>query len=145
MKNKRISILSHIWLFIAVEILFVFIILKELPEISLVTTIWIIHLIYWLSIVVIWFFRIYIKKLWQKILATYLPVIFHILWHIYIGIVTVEYVTKEIDHTEHSLTWLIIATLSVGVIIIFGEWLLHKKVHCDNCHHEIHKDCKEGK
>lgn len=147
--NKRnlISFLSHIILFIWVEILFVFLILREIPHIEFISTIWAVHISYWLLLVIAGIFRERAKRLWAKISLSYAPVVYHVLWHIYAWIMAVEYVNEHAEehaHDEHSLLWLIIATISVWVIIVVGEWLLHRKIHCDTCHSKVHKHCKEN-
>lgn len=56
---------------------------------------------------------------------------------------TVETVVEQ-DHIhgqEHSILWMVIATIALGILIFIGEWLLHKKEHCDVCHSETHKHC----
>ncbi len=143
-KKKIISFIAHILLFIGVEVLFVFMILREVPHIEFVSVLGCVHVIYWFVVILAGIFREKVKKLWVKVILSYFPVIFHVIGHIYVGLFTVEHVAENMkDHPEHSLTWLIITTLSAGILIAVGERLLHRKIHCDSCHSDVHKHCHE--
>ena len=63
--------------------------------------------------------------------------------HIYIGYATIESVEEHSHAGEHSLSWMIIATISLGILIFVGEWLLHRKTHCDHHHQSAHEHCKK--
>jgi hypothetical protein len=139
-KNRIISSFLHILLFVVVEILFVFLILKEFPEVSFFEDLWIIHLAYWISIFVAWFTREHIKSYQVKFLFSYIPVVFHIVWHIYIWEITLEQIES---HSISSDFWLIISTICAWVIIFIWEYLLHRKYHCEHNHDKVHKHCKE--
>lgn len=140
MKKNILSSLIHLWVFVVIEVLFVFLVLHEFPEISLIESIGIVHLIYWISIFIAWFLRARFKKYIFKFLATFLPVLFHVLWHIYIGHNTLEHAAT---HSHGSPIWLIISTLTLWVFILIWEYLIHQKYHCDVHHESVHKDCKE--
>lgn len=139
MSKKLLSLISHLWLFLVIEILFVFVILHEFPEISLFEKLWIVHFSYWILLIVAWFIRERIHTYRKKFLATYIPLVYHIAWHIYLWLATVETIEKH----HHDVSWMIIATIAFWFIIFFWERLLHKKTHCDSCHAETHKHCHE--
>ncbi|GEM_PF-1608739 len=84
MKAKIRTISSHILLFVLIEILFVFAVLHEFPEVSLFEKLGIVHISYWIILIGAGFWRERLQKYWQKFLATYLPVVYHMLGHIYI-------------------------------------------------------------
>lgn len=141
MKQRLLSSFLHILVFVVIEIAFVFIILHEFPEISFFEELWFIHLSYWVMIFLAWYLRESLK--WYKIrfLATYLPVLFHVFWHLYIWHETVELIWA---HSHGSEFWLIISTVVLWIFIFLGEYLLHKKYHCDSHHESLHKHC-DGK
>lgn len=141
-KNRLLSSFLHILLFVIVEIIFVFLVLREFPEVSFFEDLWIIHLLYWISIFVAWFARESIESYQVKFLFTYIPVVFHIVWHLYIWEQTIELI--ENHWQEHSSAfWLIIATICTWIIIFMWEYLLHRKYHCEHNHEKVHKHCKE--
>lgn len=144
MKKKFWSLLAHVSIFVIIEILFVLLILREFPKISLLSTVWIIHLGYWFVVLIAGILREKIKPYRWKFLASYLPVLMHIIWHVYIMYLTVDTVMQD-DHWRetHSLFWLIITTCALWVLIFLGERLLHRKQHCDTCHAQTHKKCIE--
>lgn len=145
MKKNIRSLFAHISVFVIIEIIFVLLILHEFPKVSLLNTVWIIHLVYWFVLVIAGILRDKIKPYRWKFLATYLPVLLHIGWHVYIVYLTVDTVLQDDHAPQHdSLLRLIITTLGLWVLIFFGEWLLHKKQHCDSCHAETHKNCTEN-
>lgn len=84
MKAKIRTISLHILLFVLIEILFVFAVLHEFPEVSLFEKLGIVHISYWIILIGAGFWREKLQKYWQKFLATYLPVVYHMLGHIYI-------------------------------------------------------------
>lgn len=141
MKKKILSIASHLGMFIVIEILFVFAILHEFPHISLMEKVWIVHVSYWVLLIIAWIIRESLKKFWQKFLATYIPVVFHIGGHIYIWMITIETINEHKD--AHSTMWMIIATISLWVIIFVWERLLHRNTHCSSHHASTHKHCKD--
>jgi len=143
MKKKLISRISHLLLFIVIELLFVFLILRELPSVSLFSLIWIVHLVYRASIILAGIVRESLHKLRQKIIASYFPILLHVAGHILVIFKTVEHV-HEHSHEKHNIIWLIVTTISVGALIVLWEWLLHRKIHCDHCHHKFHeKECDD--
>ena len=90
MKNKIRTISSHILVFVLIEILFVFVVLHEFPEVGLFEKIGIVHITYWILVIGAGFLRERLHKYRQKFLATYLPVVFHMAGHIYVGYATIE-------------------------------------------------------
>lgn len=142
MRKTILSSFYHILLFVFIEILFVFIILHEFPEVSFFETLWIIHALYWILVFVAWILREKAKKYWQKFLATYLPIVYHIAWHIYITLFTVEYVQEHAEH-NHEIFWIVLWTVILWIFIFVWEYLLHKRYHCDHFHQKAHKHCKE--
>lgn len=138
-KKQLMSLLSHLALFVIVEILFVFIVLQELPSVSLFSLIGIVHLMYWISLIVAGITREYCTKLRQKFLCSYGPLVFHVLWHIFVGLETLEHIAEQHDDHDHSIVWMIIATISVWIILFLWEYLLHRKTHCEVHHDEFHK------
>jgi len=145
MNNSNIrSFVYHLSLFIIIEILFVLIIFRELPTTNLLSLIWILHTSYRLAILLAWWLREqYTRRVWQKFLCTYLPVLYHVFIHVYISIVTLHEMTDE-HHDEHSMTWLIVGTVSVWVLIALGEYWLHRTTHCETHHISAHKHCHDG-
>lgn len=140
MKKRLISSLLHILLFVLVEIAFVFIILREFPEISFFEELWIIHLSYWFLIFVAWYLRESINNYKVRFLATYVPVVFHIIWHIYLW----EEALHQVEsHAHTSEFWLVVSTIILWIFIFAWEYLLHKRYHCESHHAKAHKHCKE--
>ncbi|MDD4151078.1 MAG: hypothetical protein PHR68_00480 [Candidatus Gracilibacteria bacterium] len=140
MKKKLLSSLLHILLFVVIEICFVFIILHEFPEIGLFEKLGVVHLIYWILVFIAGYIRESIENYKIRFLTTFLPVVFHILGHLYIGEETIHQIEK---HSHASEFWLIISTIILGIFIFVGEYLLHKRYHCESHHHKAHKHCKE--
>ena len=144
---KRIAWLSfftHLALFLFVEIIFIFIIFRELPETNLLTLIGILHTSYWFVLVVAGLLREnYAHLIWQKFLCTYIPVVYHVFTHILVGLITIEEMTQH-NSAEHSMTWLIIGTICAWVLIALGEYRLHRTAHCETHHQEAHKHCHDG-
>ena len=144
MKKSIRSLLAHISVFVIIEIIFVLLILHEFPRVSLLSTVWIIHLVYWIVVVIAGIARDKIKPYRWKFLATYLPVLLHISWHIYVVYLTVDTVMHDGKPAQRdNLSRLMITTIGLWVLIFFGERLLHKKQHCDSCHAETHKKCSQ--
>lgn len=143
MKAKIRTISSHILLFVLIEILFVFVVLHEFPEVGLFEKIGVVHISYWILVIGAGFWREKLHKYWQKFLATYLPVVYHMAGHIYVGYVTIQSVEAHTPGTEHNLWWLIWATVSLWILIFVGEWLLHRKTHSDHCHQDVHAHCED--
>ena len=143
MKNKIRTISSHILVFVLIEILFVFVVLHEFPEVGLFEKIGIVHITYWILVIGAGFLRERLHKYRQKFLATYLPVVFHMAGHIYVGYATIESVEAHSTWDSHSLLWIVLATISLGVLIFVWEWLLHRKTHCDHCHQDAHAHCED--
>ena len=85
--------------------------------------------------------RQYVQTVWKKFFATYLPLVYHVVIHLYIGFETVEQLGH--DH-ENEITTIIIATILVGALIAFGEYRLHRKDHCDTHHMGTHEHCHDS-
>lgn len=143
MKKRLISSLLHIWVFVIIEIAFIFIILHEFPEIGFFEKLWFIHLIYWIFIFIAWYIRENLKSYKTRFLATYSPVVFHILWHIYIWNITIKTIADNSEHAHNSSFWLTVSTIILWCFILAWEYLIHKKYHCDSHHKKVHKHCKE--
>lgn len=139
MKKKLLSSFLHILLFVVIEVLFVFIVLHEFPEVSFFEDLWIIHIIYWISIFVAWYIRENIHKFQIRFLATYIPVVFHIIWHLYIWEETIKHIEVNSYSSEF---WIIISTVILWIFIFIWEYLLHTKYHCEHHHWKAHKHCK---
>lgn len=137
----------HLGLFALIEIIFVLIIFREFPETNLLTLIGILHTSYWGVILLAWWLREkYAHHVWQKFFCTYVPVVYHVFIHIYAGIETVHQMTEHVGehHDEHSMTWLIVGTVSAWVLIALGEYRLHRTTHCETHHISAHKHCHDG-
>lgn len=140
MRKKLLSSFLHILLFVVIEVLFVFVILHEFPEISFFEDLWIIHFLYWVSLFLAWYVRESINKYQIKFLATYIPVVFHIVGHLYIWEETVKHIEVNSYSSEF---WIIISTVILWIFIFIWEYLLHKRYHCESHHAKAHKHCKE--
>lgn len=140
MKKRLFSSLLHILIFVIIEIAFIMIILHEFPAVSFFEKIWIIHLFYWIAIFVAGYIRESMRSFQTRFLATYLPILIHVLGHLYIGHETLEIATQ---HTEHSNIWILVSTFVLWIFIFVGEYLLHNKYHCETHHESVHKSCKE--
>lgn len=142
MNKKVISFISHLAVFVVIEILFVFVLLHEFPKIWLFEKIGIVHAIYWVMLILAWIIRKNLEKYRQRFLATYIPIVFHIIWHIYVWMATIESIDKH--HHEDGIVWIIIATGALWIMIFIWEWLIHRKFHCDIHHGQFHKKhCQE--
>lgn len=140
MKKRLLSSLLHILVFVSIEIAFVFLVLHEFPEISFFEELWIIHLAYWLFIFVAWYLRDIFKNYKTKFLATYLPVLFHVLGHLYIWHETIDLIDKSHSHND---LWLIVSTIVLWIFIFIWEYLLHTRYHCETHHDKVHKHCRD--
>lgn len=141
-KNRQ-SFFLHLLLFVVVEVLFVVVLFHEFPETNIFTAIWIGHLTYWLLVIGAGVYREYAKYVWQRFLATYLPIVYHVAVHLWVLKVTLDTVGADIHEHEGNEAWIIIWTLAAGVLIFWGERLLHRKYHCDTHHIHAHEHCME--
>ena len=140
------NFLLHLGTFAVVEIIFVLIIFREFPETNLLTLIGVLHTSYRGVIVLAgWLREKYAHRVRQKFLCTYLPVLYHVIIHIYAGIVTVHEMAEHAgeQHDEHSMTWLIVGTVAAGILIALGEYRLHRTRHCDTHHLSTHEHCHD--
>jgi hypothetical protein len=146
MKQSAINFLKHLWLFLLVEVVFVFIIFREFPPFSLLTLTGILHTSYWLIVIVAGIIREhYAHSVWQKFFCTYIPIVYHVAVHLYVGMeIFHEMEEKGQAHDEHSIVWLIIGTLAAGILIALGEYWLHRTTHCETHHLSTHKHCHDG-
>lgn len=141
---RKNSFILHLLLFIGIEIVFVFLLFRELPETNLMTLIGVLHTSY--RAVLVLAGRIREKRATKrrhKFSATYLPILYHVFIHVYATLFAVQQQVNELHH-EHELQRIVAGSLLLGVLIFWGEWLLHKKYHCDHHHHKVHKYCKEA-
>ena len=139
-KSHLTNFLKHLWLFLLVEIIFVFLVFREFPPFNLLTLTGILHTSYRAIILWAWILREYFHTVWKKFLATYIPLVYHVFIHLYVGFETVEQLGKE--HENESIS-IIIATILVGALIAYGEYRLHRKDHCDTHHLRTHKHCHD--
>ena len=94
----------HLLVFITIEIIFVLILFRELPETNLITLIGILHTSYW--IILLWAGRLRerMHTARQKALCTYLPVLYHLFIHLYAGRAAIEMHHEEAGHHDaHEL------------------------------------------
>lgn len=138
MKESFQSFLKHLWIFLIIEIIFVLLLFRELPETSLYTLIGILHLSYRLILVIAGRVRNRVTRIWQKFICTYLPIIYHLAVHLYVG-----WAAVEAHGDEHNLTWLIVWALLLWGLIWGGEWYLHRALHCQTHHVSAHKHCQD--
>jgi hypothetical protein len=142
MKSSAKSMLQHLWIFVLIEIIFVLIIFRELPETSLYTLIGVLHLSYWAIIIGAWWLRERATHIWQKFCCTYLPIVYHLVIHLYAWRSAIEIHAEE-HHDEHSIVWMIISAWLLGGLIWAGEWYLHRVVHCQTHHASAHAHCQD--
>lgn len=146
--NKSLKwFLSHLSLFVLIEIIFVLIIFREFPETNLLTLIGVLHTSYRGVILLAWWLREkYAHRVRQRFLCTYVPVLYHVIIHVYAGIETVHEMTEHVEehhHDEHSVTWLLVGTIAAWVLIALGEYRLHRTAHCDTHHAKLHAHCHD--
>lgn len=136
----------HLLSFVVIEIIFVFLLFRELPETNLITLIGILHTSYWAVLLFAWWVREYLHQVWQKFLATYVPVLYHLFVHLYAGRAAVSMHEAEVGelHSEHDLPWMIGGAVLLGLLIFAGEYVLHRKLHCDTHHTKAHQHCHDG-
>jgi hypothetical protein len=136
----------HLLVFIIIEVIFVLILFRELPETNLITLIGILHTSYWLILLFAWWLREKMHNVRQKALCSYLPVLYHVFIHLYAWRAALE-MHHDSDghaHDEHELGWMIAGALLLWILIFVGEYLLHRKLHCDSHHISAHKHCHDG-
>ncbi len=138
-KNRR-SFGLHLLLFVLVEVIFVFILFRELPETNLLTLIGVGHISYWLIILFAWAIREHLRHVRQRFLATYLPIVYHVVVHLRIGVETIH--AWENHHKGEEIRIIIWAIIAGGLILRW-EILLHRKYHCDTHHAHTHEHCEE--
>jgi lysylphosphatidylglycerol synthetase-like protein (DUF2156 family) len=138
------NFLLHLLLFLVIEVIFVFLIFREFLETDLLTAIGILHTSYWWVLLFAAWIREKCQRVWQKFLATYLPIVYHVGIHLIAGRMSVEEHMHEEHHDEHSLMRIIIASIAAGVLIFIGEYLLHRTTHCETHHADAHVHCHDG-
>lgn len=136
------SFFLHLLLFLVIELIFVFLIFREFPETHLLSLVGILHTSYWAVLIFAGWIREKCSQVWQKFLASYLPIVYHVAIHFIAGRVSIE--TMGEHHDEHSLPWIIIASISAGILILIGEYLLHRNLHCATHHASAHAHCHDG-
>jgi hypothetical protein len=124
-----------------IEVIFVFLIFREFLETDLLTAIGILHTSYWWVLLFAAWIREKCTKVWQRFLATYVPIVYHVIIHLIAWWISVEDMWQH--HDEHSLLWIIIASISAGVLILVGEHLLHRTTHCETHHAAAHIHCHD--
>jgi len=138
--------LLHLLFFALVEVIFALIIFREIPSGNAFTLMGLLHVSFWAIIFIAWWLREkYAHRVWQKFLCTYLPVLYHVIIHVYVGMITVHEMTEHAGehHDEHSMTWLIVGTISAWVLIAFWEYRLHRTTHCETYHISAHAHCHD--
>lgn len=136
----------HLFVFIFIEVIFVLILFRELPQTNLITLIGILHTSYWLILFFAGRLRERMHQVWKKALCTYLPVLYHLFIHLYAGRIAIEIHGTEtgVHHDEHEVGRMIAGAIFLGVLIFIGEYLLHRKTHCDTHHEKTHMHCHDG-
>ena len=139
-KQKTLVFLLHLGFFLVVEMIFVILIFHEIPETNLFTEMGVLHLSYRWILIIAGMRRERSTKVFWRFLATYLPIVYHLGIHLFIGWKTLElYQASE----HHNITWLITGVIATGFLIYRWENLLHRKYHCDTHHHKAHKKCSK--
>lgn len=113
------NFLQHLFFFLIVEIIFVLIIFREFPPVSLLTLTGILHTSYWIVVILAGIIRErYVDRVWKKFLCTYIPLLYHVVIHLYIGLeIFHEMEEHGHAHDEHSMVWLVVGTFAAGVLI----------------------------
>lgn len=140
MKRWLVWFMSHLGLFVIIEILFVFVLFREFPEIWLLSQIGIAHLSYWVILLLSAFFRHHVRTVFLRFLATYIPVVFHLVVHLWIGVETLH--SLGWWH-EGEVVWLIVWVIWAWFLIFRGEMLIHRTYHCDTHHASLHDSCHD--
>lgn len=145
MKKSTQSFWLHLLLFVIIEFIFVLVIFREVPTVNLITLVGFLHLSYWLIVVAAWWIREkYVHRVWQKFLCTYIPIIYHVVIHIYVGWVTIHEMSDGHGHHDHDTIWIIIGTIVAWILIALWEYRLHRTTHCITHHRDAHAHCHDG-
>jgi len=139
MRQKFLFVWKHLLLFVGLELVFVFLLFREFPGFWLWSALGVGHTTYRLVVVIAWLLRERLTYVWQRFLATYLPLLFHFVIHLWVGVETLEFAHEHIHQAEDL--WLIVWIIGLGVLIFVWEYLLHRTSHCDHHHWRVHKDC----
>lgn len=136
---------THLLVFIGIEVLFVILLFRELPETNLITLIGVLHTSYWIILLFAWRLRERMHSVRQKALCTFLPVIYHVFIHLYAWRAALEMHHEKAGHAhdEHELGRMIAGAVLLWVLIFVGEYLLHRKLHCDSHHDKTHQHCHD--
>ena len=129
--------LRHLLLYVVIEVFFVLLIFHEIPHIDILSSIGLWHLSYWFVMIFFGVVRKYVHHVWQRFVATYFPLLFHVVVHLWIGAELIE----SYQRNDGSILWIIFSVIILGILIYIGELLLHRKYHCDSHHGSLHKDC----
>jgi cytochrome bd-type quinol oxidase subunit 2 len=97
--------------------MFVLILFREFPETNLFTIMGLLHTSYWLILILAGWMREKAKGLTQKWLATFVPVLYHLGIHIWVSYEAMHEHMDEHHHDEHSVLWLFIGAIVLGVLI----------------------------
>ncbi len=136
MKN---SFFKHLFFYLIIEIFLVIIIFHELPEIGLISKIWIWHALYRLILLIWWFIRASSSKVKVKFFASYIPILAHFILHIYIWAETISV------HSDWHVSNVVLFLSIIWIWLVIYRWelLIHRKFHCDSHHADTHKDCHD--
>lgn len=138
--NNRKSFLQHLLFFVIIEVIFVIVLFRELPETNRFTLIGVLHTSYWWILLVAWWIREKVHKVRQKFLCSYIPLLYHVFVHVWVSVAALEELSH---HDEHSLPRLISWWVLLGWLIWLWEWRLHRSVHCETHHQTAHAHCHD--
>lgn len=139
MKNWK-SNLQHFVAFIWIEVIFVVVLFRELPETNFISLLWVLHASYWCVILLFGWIREFAHRVRQKFLCTYIPLLYHVAVHIFASYIALE---KFWHHEEHNIYWLISWWLLLWGLIWLWEWRLHRSIHCETHHKSAHTHCHD--
>ncbi len=80
----------HLTVFVLIEVIFVLLLFRELPETNLITLIGILHTSYWIMLLFAGWLREKSHFVRQKACCTYVPVLYHLFIHLYAGRIAIE-------------------------------------------------------
>lgn len=144
-KISLVSMLTHLAVFLVVELVFVLLVFREFPSISLVSLTGILHLSYWAIVIGAGLIReLYAKAVWHKFFCTYFPVVYHIVIHVYLGRHLVHDHHGHDHHHDHEMGRIIVGTIIAGGLIALGEYRLHRTSHCATHHQQAHQHCHDS-
>lgn len=108
MSRRTHTFLLHLGLFVLVELVFTVLIFRELPALSLLTSIGIVHCTYLVLVLIAGWLREETHPVWAKFLCTYVPIVIHVIGHVWVAELMVEEVIEHTHaHEEHSIVRII--------------------------------------